>query len=357
MRWRDYVLEYDDQIPELWDKKRTHRTFLLGAGFDPRALVGLRAYANATVISDTTVVVIDLPPGRADSETAALAEENAQALQELVTTSGCRLERIPYPASVDRRATGQAISRAVQGGGLIDPDGLVLVDVSGLPASLAFPLIGGMLEAADRGAFDGDLQVLVCENPFMDEAIQEEGSSDPGPLVGFNFGLTDAGRDVIRIWAPVLGEGQEEQLEAIYAYLEPNGITPVLPFPSANPRRADDLLVDLRELLFDRFSVEYGDFIYADETNPFDVYRALWRLSSRTQSTLVPIGESTVVASVHGSKTLSTGVLLAAWEQKLPVVVAPATDYVLTGDAQAIAELQRHNRLAAIWLTGEPYAT
>lgn len=357
LRWADYVLAYGDEIAGLWQARDTGEAstlVILGAGFDPRALVGLRTLADAGADQRVTIAVVDMPVGRAEPTTAELATSNAQALAELADRRGYQIKRVPYPNSIDRRAAGQVISRSIQAGGLVDPTGLVIVDVSGLPASLTFPIIGGMLAAVDGGMFRGDLQVLVCENPLMDRAIVEEGAADPGPVSGFNHGLTEAGRDIVRIWAPVLGERQSEQLEALYAYLEPNEITPVLPFPAANPRRADDLLIELRELLFGRMAVEPGNFIYAHETNPFDVYRALSRLSDRFHDALSPIGDSTVVTSVHGSKMLSIGVLLAAWERRLPVVAATPTDYMIM-EGTDLVEVASRNRLACLWLAGEPY--
>jgi hypothetical protein len=188
----------------------------------------------------------------------------------------------------------------------------------------------------------------------MDSAIREEGADDPGPLSGLNFGLTQASDATIRAWAPVLGEHQAEQLAAIHAHLEPDEITPILPFPAANPRRADDLIVELRPLLFERMGVEPGNMIYAHEANPFDVYRALWRLSDRFARALQPLGRTTVVTSVHGSKLLSIGALLAAWECKLPVVTCVATGYLI-GEGADLEALTAENRLMGLWLLGEPY--
>jgi hypothetical protein len=357
MRWQDYVLAYGDAIEPLWRAAGVPgraSLFVLGAGFDPRALVGLRAFAAAAGGGGVTVAIVELPPGRGDPGGIALAARNASSLDELAGVVGFRVARIAYPAIADRRGASQAISRRLQSAGLIDPEGLVIVDVSALPASIAFPIIGGMLAAGDSSAFNGDLQVLVCENPQMDRAIVEEGASDAGPVAGFAHGLTESSRDAVRIWAPVLGERQAEQLEAIFGYLEPDEIIPVLPFPAADPRRGDELVVELRELLFDRMAVQPGDFIYAHERNPFDVYRSLWRLSERYQQALAPLGSAMVVTSVHGSKMLSMGVLLAAWERKLPVVATAPTDYLIATGVD-LDRLAPRSRLACLWLLGDPY--
>ena len=300
------------------------------------------------------VALLELPAGHGEARATALAAENATSLNDLCSKTGWSIERVPFPDTSNRRTAGQVVSRQLQSGGLIDPNGVVIVDISALPTYMAFPVIGGVLAATDSGAFHGDLLTLVCENPEIDLCIVEEGAFDPGPVAGFNFGITESTRTTIRVWAPVLGEGQAEQLEAIHGYLDPDEITPILPFPAANPRRADDLIVELRSLLFDRMAVEPGNFIYAHEANPFDVYRSLWHLSDRLQRALEPLGGATVTTSLHGSKMLSMGALLASWERKLPVVAAVPTDYAITAGVD-LASLTNRNRLACLWLVGEPY--
>ena len=94
--------------------------------------------------------------------------------------------------------------------------------------------------------------------------------------------------------------------------------------------------------------------IYAHEANPFDVYRALWRLSDRIGRALEPLGQATVVTSVHGSKLLAMGVLLAAWERRLPVVTTVATGYLIE-EGTDLDVLAADNRLVGLWLLGAPY--
>ena len=127
----------------------------------------------------------------------------------------------------------------------------------------------------------------------------------------------------------------------------------VLPFPARNPRRGDDLLLELRVLIFDRIEVEPRNFIYADEANPFDVYRALGQLHARYTRALEPLGKATVITSTHSSKTLSLGVMLASSEYQLPVVTAEAHHYDLH-DQHTVEQLLPHTKLLCLWLLGEP---
>jgi hypothetical protein len=337
-------------------RRRGGRTILVvGVGFDPRALVAVREFCALDCGDSLLVLMVGLPGRGGDARAVSLAEGNRRGLDELQATGGFRLEQVPFPEGIDGHVVGRSISQTVHERGFIGVADLVVVDISALPANIYFPLIGGILTAAESGKFRGDLQVVVCENPELDSTILAEGVTDPAPISGFISGLTQDARPAeIRVWAPVVGEGQGPQLEALYQYLDPREICPVLPFPARNPRRGDGLIVEHRQLLFDRMEIEPRNIIYADETNPFDVYRALCRLSTRYGEAVAPLGEAKIVTSVHGSKTLSLGVLLASWEARLPVVAAGPADYRLAPEAD-IGRMARANRLACLWLLGEPY--
>jgi hypothetical protein len=199
------------------------------------------------------------------------------------------------------------------------------------------------------------LQVVVCENPELDRIILEEGVASPGPISGFRQRLDpDDTSEMTRVWVPVLGEHQEPHIRSIYEFLAPNEVCPVLPFPARNPRRGDNLLMELRLLIFDTIGVEPRNFIYADEKNPFDLYRGLCRLSDRYTKALVPLGNVTVVTSVHGSKVLAVGALLAAYEKDLTVVSAGSTGYRIQPGV-AIDKVTAGDHLICLWLDGEPY--
>jgi hypothetical protein len=247
------------------------------------------------------------------------------------------------------------MSRQIQNSGGIGERDLVVVDVSGLPSTVYFPIIGGLLKASDDQGLQRDLQVVVCENPELDRIILEDGVASPGPISGFRQRLDpDDTSRVTCVWVPVLGEHQEPYIRSIFDFLAPNETCPVLPFPAMNPRRGDDLLLELRRLIFDTIEVEPRNFIYADERNPFDLYRGLCRLSDRYTKALAPVGDVTVVTSVHGSKVMSVGALLAAYEKNLSVVSAGPTSYRIQPGVD-LDKVTAGSHLICLWLDGEPY--
>jgi hypothetical protein len=140
---------------------------------------------------------------------------------------------IECPKGVESQAAGLRMSRQIQSSGVIGEKDLVIVDVSGLPSTVYFPIIGGLLRASEDQGLQRDLQVLVCENPELDRVILEDGVASPGPIRGFGQGLNpDGPSSVTRVWVPVLGEHQEHYIHSIFDYLEPHEVCPVLPFPA-----------------------------------------------------------------------------------------------------------------------------
>ena len=359
LRWEDYVLASGaEEVSNLWSPASAleHRaTFVLGVGFDPRALVALKSLLTQVRNQVVKVVRLGLPSAGDDDLTRELTQANDRCLRELAQSGVVEVKLIAYPEGVESQAAGLNMSRQIQSSGVIGEKDLVVIDISGLPSTIHFPVIGGLLKASDVQGLQRDLQVVVCENPGLDRIILEEGVASPGPIRGFGQGLNpDGPSGVTRVWVPVLGEHQEPYIRSIFEFLVPNETCPVLPFPAMNPSRGDDLLIELRRLIFESIEVEPRNFIYADERNPFDLYRGLCRLSDRYTKTLMPVGNVIVVTSVHGSKIMSVGALLAAYEKNLSVVSAGPTSYRIHPGID-LDKVTVGSHLMCLWLDGEPY--
>jgi len=234
--------------------------------------------------------------------------------------------------------------------------GHLVIDISSLPGSLYFPIVAASIRSVDRGlsTFPEQVQVVVCENPSIDQAIVKLGVSEAAAVGGFGEALERQSEpNGTVIWAPVLGEHSGASLRAIHEFLDPGDVCPVLPFPARNPRRADSLLLEHRVDLFDSFRVTPSNLIYADERNPFDLYRTLSRLQEDYRQALLSLEPTTLAVSTHASKLLSLGALLAAVEHGLPVVAAPAVDYEIADvDLDLVGAA---NVVTCAWLVGEPY--
>lgn len=366
-RWNDYVSAYADEIVDSSDPEPVERLwaaaaetaagrslYALGVGFDPRCLVGLQKFL-ALGLDAPLIVRFELPPPSEASHAVArtLATDNLRAFAEMVKALSVKV--IPYPAVHERVNAGPQLARSLVRNEVMNGVEHVFIDISSMPSSLYFPIIAAALRVHDQRGHPTDIQVVACENPAIDAAILELGISE-GSVVGGFRGHIDVESEPsgIRIWAPVIGENSEPALRAIHAFLNPRETTPVLPFPARDPRRADRLLLE-HQRVFDEFQISPGDIIYADERNPFDLYRTLAKLQEDYKSALASLEETVVVPSAHSSKLLSLGVLLASYEYDLPIASAAATDYMIHEGAD-FAALGQGNAVGCLWLTGDPYA-
>lgn len=353
MQWGDYVLtQTRENSQETWQAAGStgDRSLLIcGGGFDPRTL-NAPPFVAAVLTEVKSVLALSSPVQGHHEQAAALAESNRQQLSELF---GDSIQFVPAPDAADPRSVGTLFARVLVEQHHVLQFDHVLVDLSGLPSSISFPIIELFLGQARTGGFEGDLQIIVSENPAIDARIVPTGLDQPGTLGGFKR-IPEGTKP--KIWVPLLGEGAAEELRRLREYLSPDEVCPVLPFPSSDPRRADNLLMEYRTLLFDELAFEPGNVIYASESNPFDLYRQIVGLSERYQRALQPMGGATIVVSEHTSKLLSLAAVLVGHECDVVIADVLPTGYTLdTSQVQFGPALQAE--IYTAWLTGKPYRT
>ena len=360
----DYVIAFggpDDMPASLWQAaaescEGARSMFVLGVGFDPRALVALRQFLDLDHKTPPIVGRIALPPPSAGSGVSArsMATENQEAFVELV--ADIEVREIKHQEVHAPSNAGPRVARALTNPDFMAEVGHVVIDISSLPANLYFPIIAATLMSVDRQVpgFPSEVQIVACENPEVDAAIMKLGVSEAAVVGGFRGALEYESEPTgTVIWAPVLGEHAGPALRAIHEFLAPGDVCPILPFPARNARRADNLLLEFQVELFDMFRVTPGNLIYADERNPFDLYRTLALLQEKYRHALKALEPTTLTLSTHSSKLLSLGALLAAYEYSLPIVAASALDYEV--GALDLVTVEAGNHVTCAWLTGRPY--
>ena len=365
LRWQEYVVTRGgaaEPAEAIWREASTasggqRSMYMLGVGFDPRALVGLQQFLSMRHATPPVVGLIELPPPSPASglSARALAGDNQDAFLEL--TRDVEVRTVSHEEVHARSNAGPRVARAATKSDFVADIGHLVVDISSLPSNLYFPVIAAVLTSVDRRVIDfpSEIQVVACENPAIDAAIEELGVTEARAIGGFRRDLEhESEPNGTIIWAPVVGEGAGAALSAVHSFLGPDDVFPILPFPSRHPRRADNLLLEHQVELLDTFQIVPANIIYADERNPFDLYRTLSRLHEKFRLALAELDSSTLVLSTHSSKLLSLGVLLAAYEHELPIVSAPPIDYEL--DSVDLTGLASSNELVCAWLAGFPYA-
>ena len=91
--------------------------------------------------------------------------------------------------------------------------------------------------------------------------------------------------------------------------------------------------------------------VYADESDPLDLYRTILRLDDLRKPVFAEVGGSLLILSPLGSKVMALGALMAALERDLPVAYLEAIGYEFDGST---AQQERID-VIHIWLEGEVY--
>ena len=363
MRWDPGYLCSGNAFEPFWtalsDEPSVERRglFIGGRGFDPRTFEGPSAIVRSGFpITACRLIRLTNPYDSPDRPRNQDAAENEAAMRALFRGSDFNVWEIAV-----RNANGTLVGSSQVRGLFAVPKLLagftdVIVDVTALPTSVSFPLLGTLITLSDRQRGSKspgfNLHCIVCENADLDERIVAEGGDAAEYIDPFRGRSGLAGEsDPITIWAPVLGERQTVTLRKIFEMLRPEEVKPFLPSPSLNPRRGDELVSEYHALLFDTWDVDPRGFIYADERDPFDIYRQMSELSADYTQSLSPLGTANTVVSSHSSKLLSLGALLAAFEHSLGVAHVEPTGYTLE---DAAVDLEA-SELFEIWLTGEAY--
>lgn len=372
LRWRDYFLRGGEGFDEFWrpflGERNKDLLFVLGHGFDARMCDGLERVLSLGGKGARDVALIAFHEGAESPSQSYLQQrkDNGKRLESLIEKRGTIRQRDIKMFSDDNRRIGarsvaQEFSSVAEFRSYTD----VVVDISALPRSLYMPLLAKLLALFDAEPIDGirrNLHVIVSHSPATDVSIMEEGLEESASyLFGFAAAAleSDSTSEQPKIWIPVLGKGQQAQLERINQFVSPDEICPLLPSPAENPREGDSIMIDYRELLFDQLRVEPRNIIYAAESNPFEVYRQLMRSILHYDRALEPLGGCKVALSAMSSKLASIGVLLAAYElgRRDPKILVGVAHVEAQGYRVEPSEAVTSKTLFTMWLSGECYAT
>jgi len=366
-RWGTYFMKHGIDCNAFWTKhlksKQRKILFIVGLGFDPRMCIGAERLLKLDPNSVKNILLIRYDEGKTSPSHAyqELTKLNYDKIHSFASF-GCQIhEEVIEMISSDGRRIGSRKAVDVIDQYRIAEYTDVIVDISAMPRSIYFPIIAKILYLVDNNqketSVSVNIHVLVAEQSVVDKRISEDGIDNLATYMhGFSSALVQAATSKApRIWLPILGEGKITQLENIHTLVHPDEICPVLPSPSLYPRRADDLIQEYRELLFDNYGVEPSNIIYASERNPFEVYRQLCSTIERYNNALQVLGGCKVVVSALSSKLLSVGALLAAYESKqkgymIGIAHVEAHGYRIQGDIDPDTA-----ELFTLWIAGDCY--
>ena len=371
-RWSNYFFCKGDEFrfwKEYLSNSERNVLYVLGLGFDPRMCHGLRAMSEVggSGKRDCIVIEFDEGPSSPSMMYSSLIEANKRTLENVFHGGNKTFKKVSMWSNDHRRIGSRTAASVFPSLDDFASYSDIVIDVSAMPRGIYFPLIGKILYLIDSSsklsvsAKSLNLHVLVSENAQLDSRINDEGiDEDASYMYGFTGALdTESASGSPKVWIPILGEKQAQQLERIYNLVLPDEICPMLPMPSVDPRRTDNLLVEYRELFFDRLRVDQRNFIYVAEQNPFEVYRELHRTIIHYNKALKTLGGCQIVISALASKLLSIGALLAAYELKdygsgVGIAHVETQGYHFESGGDMEKQLSRTD-LSTLWLAGDCY--
>lgn len=366
MRWDPYIFRQGEDFDAFWQNYANEPSrrflFVLGRGYDPRALSVLDKIVGFSGEVDIWLLAFD--NGFQDSKLRTqLTLENVEKLEALVGASKIHEIEVSLGRTGQGNTTSRNVRQALRTAGSLDLYSDVVVDISAMPRMVALTAVASLLHELDKMSVDGpdvNLHVTTAESVSADiGAARGTLRDDVTNVIGFTGQLDSKSTEQIpRVWFPVLGEQQGIRLSRIRDKLNPDEICPVIPFPTREPRRGDEIIREHRQLLFEEFQVEPGNILRASEYNPFEAYKQIFAAMDRYRRALSELGGCKAFVSPLSSKLLSIGALLACYDHKYGTIAGDRMSvgvlYVETADySDPEIDSGTEYQLSSMWLRGD----
>jgi hypothetical protein len=236
----------------------------------------------------------------------------------------------------------------------------IVVDSSGMSRGVCFPVIRQAIEMGEL--IGANVHLLVASNDQRMIQLISESNDRADWMHGFQgkMGL-DSMAEALQLWIPQLAEGGVVQMNIIHSHLSASApvaeVCPIVPFPSLDPRRGDELLFEYREAFQVDWGNEHLNVIYAHEADPMDVFRSITRMEFARREVFAATGKVAVsILSPSGWRIGSLGMVLAAIDLELPMLYVETIGYTTDSTPPSTVVVRKPERLWHIWLAGTPYA-
>ncbi len=236
----------------------------------------------------------------------------------------------------------------------------IVVDSSGMSRGICFPLLRQAIEIGERKG--ANVHLLVASSDDRTVELSSESNDRADWMYGFQGRMElDAMSEALSLWLPQLAQGSVAQLEVMHRHLTRSGpiseVCPIIPFPSVDPRRGDELLFECRDVLREDVGNERLSVIYAHEGDPMDVFFSIVRMEIARRNVFKATKKEAVsVLSPSGWRLGSLGMVLAAIALDLPLLYVETIGYTTKSPLPPPAAIPIADRKWHIWVAGTPYA-
>lgn len=345
--------------------------FIMGMGFDPRTNNGIESVFSFETTHRRDTFVLRYFKTREDIQEAPTQEvkEHLERLASFLKNAGytaAQEKNIILRSEDDKSISSINASYIIPDFSVFEKYSDIIIDISAMPRGVFIPLINKCLDLFDKynvsNTIKKNLHVIVSENSGLDGLIMDKGTDEAATYI-YGFRLKEIAKtaDQKQVWIPILGENQTNQFDKIKLELNPVEICPILPFPCENLRRGDNLITEYQNRLLNDSNVELKNIVYADELNPFQVYRLLSGTISRYNDSFKLISGCKIIVSALSSKLLTIGAFMAVYEKKregsnIAIMHVESLGHELSEPYKdQKIEITKNNKLFQIWLAGAPY--
>ncbi len=366
LRWDPYIYFKNEECSQFFEthfsshSKEKRILYILGLGFDPRMNYGIKQLAQRITPKKIDVLLLKFKQekNQHSKKYKALINDN---LNEIKLLPNINIKEIQLNDLGKKREieASKIFSKEL----LSDYDDIFL-DISSLPRSIYFSSSGKLLSVVDnfRESTSKNFFIATTENAEIDSMIKEIGiNNDLEYQHGFGGQIEVVSKNIPKIWFPLTGEGKTNQFRSANQFIEPAEICPLLPFPSKNLRRSDNIYIENHDLFFNELQIESQNIMYVPEQNPFEAYKKIIKASDNYNKTLIELGGCKAIISSFSSKLLSIGALLAAYECKdknkglnIGILNVNSMDYKIANENELKKSVDK-SELFVTWLTGDPY--
>lgn len=375
LRWENYFMKSNGNFETFWksyqEKAKPDILYIMGMGFDPRTNLGIESIYGTKTTQRRDSILLRYYRTAEEKDT-----QPTQPVQEHIDRLSTFLQNNGFPAPIikdvilrseeDKSIASINATYIIPDFSIFEKYSDIVIDISAMPRGIFIPLINKCLDLVDQYNISNEvkknLHVIAAENAILDSFIEDRGTDEAATYIhGFRIkeiGKTD---DQKEVWIPILGENQTNQFDKIKLELNPVEICPILPFPSDDLRRGDKLIIEYQERLLNDSNVELRNFVYADESNPFQAYRLLNKTIQRYYESFELLSGSKIILSALSSKLLTVGAFMAAYEKKkeglnIGIMHVESLRHELKPEYEdQKIEIAKHNKLFEIWLAGTPY--
>lgn len=375
LRWENYFMKSAGGFDSFWKdyqlKNNLDILFIMGMGFDPRTTLAIESIysTKSTNKRDTVLLRYFKTAEETDEEPTSELKENIDRLNNFLTKVGYsspQIKKVIMRSEDDKSIASVNATHIVPNFSVFENYSDIVIDISAMPRGIFIPLINKCLDLIDKyndaNEVKKNLHVVVAENAKLDALIFDRGTDETAEYIyGFRIKEIDKTEEQKEVWIPILGENQLSQFKKIETGLNPVEVCPILPFPCENLRRGDNLIIEYQERLLSDGSTEMRNIVYADESNPFQVYRLLNKTINRYNESFKLLAGCKIIVSALSSKLLTMGAFMAVYETKkkglnIGIMHVESLKHELSHEyEEQKIEVAKNNKLFEIWLAGCPY--